>query len=185
MALYDFLEQWLRDEDLTASQFARRAHISVGLVYKWLSPDPEARITPGPSSCRKIAAVVGVDPDRILELAGHREPRDTSAQDLRREAVHTQLDRWLDAVDEDDQPVLWQQLKTQGDSTVALLQYRKTAVNGDRSGAVNGAVKRPALPQSEKESAAEQALSKISRPSSNHFSRRPAPVRQHNQPLAA
>jgi len=140
--LPEYLAPALRERGWTKPRFADEVGVSFGLVYKWLDENADTRVTPGPSSCEKIAAALGVDADVILELAGHRKPRRARAHiSARRQAVRDQVDRWLAAVGEDNEEVFWNSLKAHGDSTVALINNVGTAVNAPAHTAVNrGAV---------------------------------------------
>jgi transcriptional regulator with XRE-family HTH domain len=141
MTLFDVLKSALRERDWTIPYFARMCAVSPQLAYKWLAEHESQRIIPGPKSCEKIAAALGFDPDYVLELAGHRKPRQPRADiDARRQVVRDQLDHWLAAVGPENEEYFWQHLKAQGDSAVDLIRRIGTAVNAEGEAAVNGAV---------------------------------------------
>jgi transcriptional regulator with XRE-family HTH domain len=73
MDLLDYLKRALRERGWSMTDLARRAGVSKQAVSGWLSEDDFSRLTPGPTSCRKIAKALEVDPDFILTLAGHRD----------------------------------------------------------------------------------------------------------------
>lgn len=72
MTLVDYLKATLRERGWSMTDLARRAGVSKQAVGQWLSEDEFTRVSPRPIYCEKIAAALGVDPDYILELAGHR-----------------------------------------------------------------------------------------------------------------
>lgn len=78
-SLFDFLKTELRARDWSMTDLARRAGCSKQIVSQWLAENEAERITPGPASCRKLADALGVDPDYMLVLAGHRKPRPEQA----------------------------------------------------------------------------------------------------------
>lgn len=75
MEVFEFLRTELRARRWNMSDFARAAGVSKQAAGQWLSEDASTRLIPSPASCQKIAAALGIDPDYILELAGHRKPR--------------------------------------------------------------------------------------------------------------
>ncbi|HXJ32346.1 MAG TPA: helix-turn-helix transcriptional regulator [Gemmatimonadales bacterium] len=79
MTLFDYLKAELRARDWSMTDLARRAGCSKQIVSQWLAEDEVERIIPGPKSCLKIADALGLDPDYVLELAGHRKPREQAA----------------------------------------------------------------------------------------------------------
>lgn len=52
--------------------------VPVQSVSKWVAEDERKRTVPGPASCQKIARGLGLDPDYVLQLAGHRSADDAS-----------------------------------------------------------------------------------------------------------
>jgi|SRR5579859_1939131 len=62
----------------SVTRLAEACDVSVQLASKWVAESERKRITPGPKSCQKIAAALGLDPDYVLELAGHR-PHDSES----------------------------------------------------------------------------------------------------------
>jgi transcriptional regulator with XRE-family HTH domain len=70
-----FLRQAMRDRGWTIPQLADACDASLGLVQRWVSENPRYQVTPSPASCEKIAAALSLDPDTMLELAGHRHRR--------------------------------------------------------------------------------------------------------------
>lgn len=72
---FEFLKDQLRERQWSIPQLAKAARVSIGLAYKWVAEDPAYRVNPSPASCRKLAAGLGIDEDRMLEIAGHRTPR--------------------------------------------------------------------------------------------------------------
>jgi transcriptional regulator with XRE-family HTH domain len=69
---YGWLRRELAARGWRAADLARAAGLKVQVVAKWLYADPVKRVTPSPASCRLIAKVLDVDPDRVLAAAGHR-----------------------------------------------------------------------------------------------------------------
>jgi transcriptional regulator with XRE-family HTH domain len=76
MSLFDFLKTELRARDWSMTDLARKAGCSKQIVSQWLAEDESLRIKPSPASCKKIAEALGLDLDYVLDLAGHRNPRD-------------------------------------------------------------------------------------------------------------
>ena len=64
--------------------------VPVQSVSKWVADDERKRTVPGPASCQKIARGLDLDPDYVLQLAGHR-PADGASVDL----AHSELDARL------------------------------------------------------------------------------------------
>lgn len=88
-----YIRASLLERGWSIPHFAKQAHVSIGLAYKWLSEDPAYRITPSPASCEKIAQAFGVDTDVLLELAGHRKPSAANPRadlDARQQAIRDQ-----------------------------------------------------------------------------------------------
>lgn len=71
--LDDFLRQAMKERAWSIPRLAEACDVNPGLVARWVSKNARYRVTPGPASCKKIAAALGLDPDYVLELAGHRE----------------------------------------------------------------------------------------------------------------
>jgi transcriptional regulator with XRE-family HTH domain len=63
---------WLRKElvrrDWTAADLARRLDVGNGRVSEWMS----GKRRPNPQTCIRLANALGVDPDTVLAIAGHR-----------------------------------------------------------------------------------------------------------------
>jgi transcriptional regulator with XRE-family HTH domain len=139
--LFEFLGDRIRERSWTIPHFAKAVGVSPQLAYKWMAEDPAYRITPGPKSCEKIASALGVDLDSVLELAGHRPQRSPELQlSARRQSIRAQLDQWLTAVGEENEPYFWEYLKAHGQSGVDLISRIRTAVNTDADTAVNEGV---------------------------------------------
>jgi transcriptional regulator with XRE-family HTH domain len=54
---------------MTMTEFAKLSGVRVQAIYKWKESKPN------PESCRKVAAALGEDPEHLLVLAGHLDPR--------------------------------------------------------------------------------------------------------------
>ena len=143
MEVLEFLRAAIREREWTIPQFAKAAHVSIGLAYKWLSEDPAYRITPSPTSCEKIADALGIDPDVMLELAGHRRRRGERTLNTRAQAIQDQVERWIAAVGPHYEEYFWRHLKAQGDSMAAVLRDIGSAVSASDAAAVNPGVSAP------------------------------------------
>src|SRR5215831_3046073 len=97
--------------------------VPVQYVSRWIHVDQARRTMPSPGSCTKIAALLELDIDTVLELAGHRPPR-PAAQVIaaRRRAVHDQLERWLTAASPEHEALFWRSLKAHAETTLAMLR---------------------------------------------------------------
>lgn len=139
--MQEFLKEEMALRHWNVSRLAEACDVSIGLAAKWVSDNPRYHVRPSPTSCAKIAAALGVDLDRVLELAGHRAPSAATAEvSARSRAVQEQVERWIAAVGPENEEYFWRHLKAQGDSTVALIQGLGTAVNPDPDGAINSGV---------------------------------------------
>lgn len=148
MPLYDFLKAALSERQWSIPAFARRCGVSPQLGYKWLADDPVERIVPGPRSCEKIAAALGLDADVVLELAGHRHVAGPKAWvAARRQARSDQLEQWNAAVGPDYEDLFWESLKSHADAQVRLIERMKTAVNAVPVAAVSVVVEPPRPPR--------------------------------------
>jgi transcriptional regulator with XRE-family HTH domain len=144
--IYRLLRQAIDEQfegNLTA--LADRLGVPVQSVSKWAYENPAKRTNPWPASCAKIAQGLGLDYDYVLELAGHRPARSAEEHAQAqvtawRQAVHEQLERWIAAVGPQYEEFFWRNLKTYGESTVALFRDMGSAVMAPHDGAVNGAV---------------------------------------------
>jgi transcriptional regulator with XRE-family HTH domain len=135
------------------SKLAEACNVSIGLAAKWVTDNPRYHVQPGPTSCAKIAAGLGVDADYVLELAGHRAPRPAAdwahaRVTAWRQSIHEQLEAWISAVGPQYEEFFWRYLKSQGDSTVAMLRDLGIAVNPPSGGAIKRAVKPAGKPTS-------------------------------------
>ncbi len=144
----EYLREALRARRWTIPQFAEACDVSTGVAQKWVTPNSRNRSNPGPASCEKIAAALGVDVDYVLELAGHRKPRQpTPDVGALRQAVRDQLDRWLTAVGPAYESYFWRNLKAHGDLAAAfiqeVMQEPKTAINEGSKAAVSSVVSKP------------------------------------------
>ena len=74
------------------TRLAEVLDVPVQSVSKWVAEDERKRTVPGPASCQKIARGLNLDPDYVLELAGHRSAVSrTQTVDL----AHSELDARL------------------------------------------------------------------------------------------
>jgi transcriptional regulator with XRE-family HTH domain len=144
--LFEFLKTALRERRWTIPHFARECQVSAQLAYKWLAEDEAMRIVPSPASCEKIASALDLDADYILELAGHRKPREPRAEiDAKRQAVRERFERWAAAVGPEYEDLFWTNLTSQAESNIRLIDEIRTAVNAERDAAVSAAVSEHAM----------------------------------------
>ncbi len=79
-AITDLLRETMQERfGGSVTRLAEACDVSVQLASKWVSENARYRVTPGPASCEKIAAAFCLDPDYVMELAGHRKPRADAA----------------------------------------------------------------------------------------------------------
>ena len=107
-AMFEFLKTTMRERGWNIARLAEACDVDISLASKWVSENARRRVIPGPASCEKIAAALDLDPDYVLELAGHRKPRvDKSETDNRRvrayiarrqQSQQEELDRWLKVI---------------------------------------------------------------------------------------
>lgn len=72
--IHPFLRQRLSDAFKgNISRFAEACDSTPSMASKWISDDPRRRVTPSSASCKKIARGLRINPDYVLQLAGHRE----------------------------------------------------------------------------------------------------------------
>lgn len=83
---------WLRTEldkrGWTLAEFARRLGTWNSLISKWLNNVQRPR----PAQCHQIAAALGIDPDLVLDAAGHR-PTDIDAPGIVRHECRVLISR--------------------------------------------------------------------------------------------
>lgn len=108
-AIFAFLKREMLGRSWNVSRLADACDVDIALAARWVAENPKRRVVPGPKSCAKIAAALDVDPDYVLELAGHRERRtdDLAAPDrleLAFRASLPELREVLDGIDE----IYWQ-----------------------------------------------------------------------------
>ena len=79
------IASWLRHQlarrEWSGADLARRLDVSTGRVSEWTS----GKRRPNPRTCIHLADVLGMDPDQVLAIAGHRvhpEPLDDPKADL-------------------------------------------------------------------------------------------------------
>ena len=69
---YPEIASWLRNQldrlDWTAADLARRVQVNKGRVSEWTS----GKRRPSSQTCIRLADALGVDPDELLAVAGHR-----------------------------------------------------------------------------------------------------------------
>jgi hypothetical protein len=76
ITIYDLLNEAMRDRfGGSVTRLSDACSVSVALGSRWLHEDERKRIVPSPGSCEKIASGLGLDPDYVLEAAGHRHPQ--------------------------------------------------------------------------------------------------------------
>jgi hypothetical protein len=82
-AIYDLLRAAMRDSfGGSVTRLSEACAVSTALGSRWVHEDERKRIVPSPASCQKIANGLGLDPDYVLELAGHRLAGASSAEPL-------------------------------------------------------------------------------------------------------
>lgn len=145
--VYDLLRDAMDNRyDHSVTRLAEAFDVPVQSASKWLHENERKRTKPNPDSCEKIAIGLSLDPDYVLELAGHRKPRLLAQARISawRQSVHAQVDGWIDAVGEENESVYWDYLKAQGDTGVKLIRKTRTAVSESGDTAVNPPVSDPA-----------------------------------------
>jgi transcriptional regulator with XRE-family HTH domain len=109
---------------------------------------------PRPQQIVRLAEYFGVDAGELMAVAypmGKSVSREQQAQarvSAWRQSVHEQLERWISAVGPQYEEFFWRYLKSQGDSTVAMLRDLGIAVNPPLDGAVKHVVKPTGKPTS-------------------------------------
>jgi hypothetical protein len=79
-AIYELLTSKMRERfGGSVTRLSEACDVSVALGSRWVHEDERKRIVPGPASCEKIAIGLDLDPDYVLELAGHRKARPAAA----------------------------------------------------------------------------------------------------------
>lgn len=158
-ALIDFLRMHMSTHKWTTRQFADQTGVSPQVAYRWLAPDARYRIIPSPASCIKIALVFGVDPDVVLELAGHRMAHGLTTEPTAiRQMACAQLHGWLDAVGERNERSFLELLIAYGSSTVATIRQITAAVSHEANGAVSASVSETHAPRAKHRSRQEPPL---------------------------
>jgi transcriptional regulator with XRE-family HTH domain len=71
----EYLRETVVTRGWTIPRLPDACDVAVGLAQRWVSENPRYRVTPNPRSCEKIAAALDIDPDYLLEMAGHRHAR--------------------------------------------------------------------------------------------------------------
>lgn len=75
-AVFELLHDAMRDRyGGSVTRMADAFGVPVQSVSRWVHEDDHKRTTPRPLACEKIAIALDLDPDYVLELAGHRKPR--------------------------------------------------------------------------------------------------------------
>lgn len=82
-----WLESQLLARDMSQAELARRLGAANGTISSWVNN----RRVPVPQSCRKIASVLHVPYDTVLEAAGHRPVRDQEWPEDVREVAEMML----------------------------------------------------------------------------------------------
>jgi hypothetical protein len=93
--IYDLLSTAMRERfGGSVTRLAQACDVSVALASRWVHEDEKKRIVPGPTSCEKIASGLDLDPDYVLQVAGHRKARpDHAAPDPVQSELDTRLAR--------------------------------------------------------------------------------------------
>lgn len=79
-AVFELLRDAMRERyGGSVTRMADDFGVPVQLASKWVAENPQKRTIPSPASCDKIADGLNLDPDYVLELAGHRKPRPGAA----------------------------------------------------------------------------------------------------------
>ncbi len=95
---------------------------------------------PTDTNLRKLAPALGVPYAELARMCGYVSGEPLAPPDARRQAVHAQVEQWLNDVRPEDEELLWAALKAQGESAVDLIRLVRTAVNAPGDAAVNAAV---------------------------------------------
>jgi len=143
-----FLNRWLREHNWTQVRLADAVGVHETVVGRWLHADDRRRARPGRQTLPRLSEALGVPmQDLVVMLIADQtrtpEPSTTAARSqlaTRLQAVQEQYERWIAAVGIEHEGYFWQHLKTQGDSTVALMRGLGTAVSTSADTAVNAAV---------------------------------------------
>jgi transcriptional regulator with XRE-family HTH domain len=97
--LFDLLKREMHTRHWNVSRLAEACGADVALTSRWVAENPERRVTPGPRSCQKIAEALDLDPDYVLELAGHRKPQLASSRpsvSVQQRHIDQEYDRWME-----------------------------------------------------------------------------------------
>lgn len=159
MDLFGYLKEELAGRGWSITRLAESADVSVGLAAKWLAENPRRRVNPSPSSCVKIARALGVSPDYVLELAGHREPSERADSPsewqsrvplrIRQGSIAGSYERWMSVMAprlgaEQADELFWkpllaeaQQKREEAERSKALIEG---AINAAQQAAVNPVV---------------------------------------------
>ncbi len=75
-AIYELLSDAMRERfGGSVTRLAEACGTSTALASRWVHENERKRMIPSPASCEKIALGLRLDPDYVLQLAGHRKPR--------------------------------------------------------------------------------------------------------------
>lgn len=79
-AIYDLLNRAMSERfGGSVTRLSEACDVSVALASRWVHEDEKKRIVPSPVSCEKIAIGLDLDPDYVLQVAGHRKARTAQA----------------------------------------------------------------------------------------------------------
>lgn len=95
---------------------------------------------PTDTNLRRLAPALGVPYEELARMCGYLLGEPVPRPDARRQAVHAQVEQWLNDVSPEDEELLLAVLKAQGESAVDLIRQVRTAVNAPGDAAVNASV---------------------------------------------
>jgi transcriptional regulator with XRE-family HTH domain len=121
----DWLHEQRTSRNWSQSDLSRASTVDSSIITRWET----GATRPSPANLAKIAPALGVPYEDLLKMCGYLPGEPDPELDPKRQAMHAQLDRWLNDVRPEDEDPFLTALKAHGDSTVALINRMGTAVN--------------------------------------------------------